>query len=90
MNARKLLSFITDVTIGDGGSSNDVLSTIGIIGYLNAAVQIVSDDLVTCTNFWKSYQPLSVKDGIAREARLHMAVSSGTEFSMVSIRGSAI
>src|SRR6266567_7692773 len=42
--------------------------------------------LVTSCNFWKLYRPLVIKVGRAREARLHAAVSSGEEYSMISVQ----
>ena len=42
--------------------------------------------LVTSCSFWKLYRPLAMKVGRAREARLHTVVSSGEEYSMISVQ----
>ena len=42
--------------------------------------------LVTSCSFLKSYLPLTTKEGRAREARLQTAVSSGEEYSMISVQ----
>lgn len=42
--------------------------------------------LATSCNFWKLYVPLEMKDGSARDARLQTAVSSGEEYSMISVQ----
>ena len=41
--------------------------------------------LVTSCSFWKSYFPLTMNEGRASDARLHTAVSSGDEYSMISV-----
>src|SRR6266567_7090163 len=42
--------------------------------------------LVTSCSFWKLNRPLAMKVGRAREARLHTVVSSGEEYSMISVQ----
>ena len=41
---------------------------------------------MTSWSFWKSYLPLEMKVGKARDARLQTAVSSGEEYSMISVQ----
>ena len=40
---------------------------------------------MTSCSFWKSYLPFVMKVGKARDARLQTAVSSGEEYSMISV-----
>src|ERR1700761_9805660 len=48
--------------------------------------RLYATTLATSCNLWKSYRFPRMKEGSAIEARLQTAVSSGAEYSMISVQ----